>query len=115
MRNICLSIGEVEGESAVIGLLLNSTCAQNAVLSVRSPDAQASAEGLAGKLVPPPDFRKITMKNVMGHDICPYGSAYGHVEEVFPSFTEFKRDYIPTAMSGSEGGIASVTYDIGLA
>lgn len=164
MSNIFLSIGEVKGESAVIGhvgeiealswgwrltqttrvssyserrkasvdnlsfvhrvslasnglmsMLLNSTCAQNAVLSVRSADAQASAEGLAGKLIPPPDFMKITMKNVMVHDIRPYGSAYGHFEEVFLSFTEFKRDYIPTAMGGSVGGIASVSYNIGLA
>lgn len=164
MSNIFLSIGEVKGESAVIGhvgeiealswswkltqpsrvssytearratienlsfvhrvslasnglmsMLLKSTIAPKAILSLRSPDAQPATEGLAGKLIPPMDFMKITMMHVMVHDIRPYGSAYGHFEEVFLSFAEFKRDYIPTAMGGAVGGIASVSYNIGLA
>lgn len=58
-----------------MSMLLKSTVAQKAVLSLRSQDAQAATEGLVGKLVPPLDFMTITMKHVMVHDIRPYGSA----------------------------------------
>jgi type VI secretion system secreted protein Hcp len=98
--------------NGLMSMLLHSKCAEKAVLSLRSPEAQATAQGLVGRLVPPPDYMKIKLKNVMVHDLKPYGSAYGHFEEVILSFSEFTTEYTPT-IAGRLAGVSSVNYKIG--
>ncbi len=84
------------------------------MLSVRRPDAQSRDSGLAGKLLPPHDQMKIHLTNVMVNRIEPFGSAYGHFENVTVSFSEFRREYRVPGAEGVSGGIASVQYALHL-
>jgi type VI secretion system secreted protein Hcp len=100
--------------NGLMNMLLGSRLAENAVLSLRRPDAQASSEGMIGKFIPAPDFMKIKLKNVMVHDLMPHGSAYGHYEQLVLSFNEFTTEYTPT-IAGKIAGVSSVSYRLGLA
>lgn len=68
-----------------------------------------------GKIIPPPDYLKIHLKNVMINRIDPYGFGDGHYEQVTISFNEFKREYIPQSAGGIPSGVASVQHRIGYA
>ncbi|SAK54344.1 Hcp1 family type VI secretion system effector [Caballeronia pedi] len=95
--------------SSLLQMLLHSKAASEGVLTVLSPNAQASTTPL-GKIVPPKPTLQIFMKRVMVHRIVPYGTAYGHFESVVISFEEFKREYTPQSIGGAACGVASVFY-----
>ena len=97
-----------------IGLLnhmFTNRVAEEALLSSRSPTAQATPGGV-GKLLPPFDFSKIRLKKVMVMDIEPFGNSIGHFEEVVLSFAEFKWEYSPEN-SGFAMGTATAQYNLG--
>ncbi|BBU27642.1 hypothetical protein BTHE68_13760 [Burkholderia sp. THE68] len=74
---------------SLISCMTMNKVAKEAVLSLRSPFAQAIPGGI-GKVIPPKDATKIIMKNVLIMKISPRGSAVGHFEQVTLSFDEVR-------------------------
>ncbi|MDR5783637.1 type VI secretion system tube protein Hcp [Caballeronia sp. LZ065] len=103
------------GTNGLMSMLLNNVLAETAVLSFRRADAQAVPQGMSGKIIPPPDYLKITLRKVMVNAIEPFGSALGHFERVTLSFNEFKREYMTQTASGMPAGVACVQYVMGYA
>lgn len=102
--------------NGLMHMFLQNKLAPKALLSFRRPDAQSpAAQGLAGKVLPPPDYLKIHLDDVMVNRIEPFGSTYGHYERVTVSFNAFKREYIPQTAQGVSSGVASVQYRLGYA
>ncbi|SAK64146.1 Hcp1 family type VI secretion system effector [Caballeronia pedi] len=95
--------------SSLLQMLLQNTVASEGVLTVLAPNAQSSTTPL-GKIIPPKPTLQIFMKKVMVHRIVPYGTAYGHFENVVISFEEFKREYTPQSIEGVACGVATVLY-----
>jgi type VI secretion system secreted protein Hcp len=106
-------IHQVDLASAILASHMTANkVADKAVLSVRNPSAQARIGGGFGKMLPPIDFFRITLTNVMVMKMTTIGFAGGCYEEVELSFDSITKEY-EKMKNGISGGVATAVYRLG--